>query len=159
MCPAMRGMWTPSNTRCLGPTRVLDPNGISIGSAVFAGLTSVTDRPTDHVMRSVTIGRIYVCSTLMWPNNFENCSASDEVMCKSRVSFFLLTVASGLVFVPCCPCWLFSYRWKRPSCFPPLFPTFPSARCTFVCSRNSKTARPNFTEFSVCVTCGRDLPM
>jgi len=25
------------------PTRVLNPNSISIGSAVFAGLTSVTD--------------------------------------------------------------------------------------------------------------------
>jgi len=29
-----------------GPTRVLNPNGISITSAVFAGLTSVTDRQT-----------------------------------------------------------------------------------------------------------------
>ena len=39
------------------------PNGISIGSAVFAGLTNVTDRPTDHATRSVTMGRIYVRST------------------------------------------------------------------------------------------------
>jgi len=31
-----------------GPTQVFNPNGISIGSAIFAGLTSVTDRPTDH---------------------------------------------------------------------------------------------------------------
>jgi len=30
------------------PTRVDNPNGISIGSAVFAGLTVVTDRPTDR---------------------------------------------------------------------------------------------------------------
>ena len=49
-----------------GPTRVLKPNGISIGSAVFAGLTSVTDRQTDrrtdHATRSVTIGRTYVRS-------------------------------------------------------------------------------------------------
>jgi len=29
------------------PTRVLNPYGISIASAVFAGLTSVTDRQTD----------------------------------------------------------------------------------------------------------------
>ena len=28
-----------------GPTQVLNPNSVSIGSAVFAGLTSVTDRP------------------------------------------------------------------------------------------------------------------
>ena len=49
----------PSNTFVPGrPTRVLNPNGISIGSAVFAGLTSVTDRPTDHACWSVTIGRV-----------------------------------------------------------------------------------------------------
>jgi len=52
----------PSNTWFLGPTRVLNPNGISIGSATFAGLIGVTDRPTDHATQSVTIGRIYVRS-------------------------------------------------------------------------------------------------
>jgi len=46
-----------------GPTRVLNPNGISIDSAVFAELTSVTDRPTDHATRSATIDCIYVRST------------------------------------------------------------------------------------------------
>jgi len=64
----MGGIWTPSNTWFLGPIRVPNPNGISIGAAVFAGLTSVTDRqtdrqtdrPTDHATRSVTIDRIYV---------------------------------------------------------------------------------------------------
>ena len=66
-CPFPRGMLTPSNTSFLEPTQVLNPNGISIGSAVFAELTSVTDRPTDHATRSVTIGRIYVCSTAMRP--------------------------------------------------------------------------------------------
>jgi len=44
-----------------------------IGSAVFAGFTSVTerhiDRPTDHATRSVTIGRIYVA---MRPINKDN---------------------------------------------------------------------------------------
>jgi len=46
-----------------------NPNSISIGSAVFAGLTTVTDRPTDHATPSVTIGRVYVRSTAMRPNN------------------------------------------------------------------------------------------
>ena len=36
----------PSNTWFPGPTQVLNPNGNSIGAAVFAGLTSVTDRQT-----------------------------------------------------------------------------------------------------------------
>ena len=37
----------PSNTWFLRPTRVFNPNGISIGWAVFAGLSFVTDRQTD----------------------------------------------------------------------------------------------------------------
>jgi len=48
------------------PESVLNSNGISIASAVFARLTNVadrpTDRPTDHATRSVTIDRIYVRS-------------------------------------------------------------------------------------------------
>jgi len=67
------------NTWFLGPSLVLNPNGISTGSTVFAGLTSVTDRhrltnrPTErHATQSVTIGRIYVHSTAMRPNNKQN---------------------------------------------------------------------------------------
>jgi len=37
------GSGPPSNTWFLEPTRVLKPNGISIGSTVFAGLASVID--------------------------------------------------------------------------------------------------------------------
>ena len=42
------GIWTPFNTRFPGPTRALNRNGISVGSAVLAGLISVTDRLTDR---------------------------------------------------------------------------------------------------------------
>jgi len=48
-------------------TRVLNTNSISIGSSVFAGLITVTDRPTDNGSRSVTIGSIYVRSTAIRP--------------------------------------------------------------------------------------------
>jgi len=41
-------MCTPSSTCFLGPTRVHNPNGILIGSAIFAGLTIVTYWPTDR---------------------------------------------------------------------------------------------------------------
>jgi len=34
------GIWTPSNTCFLGGTRVHNPNGILIGSAVIAQLTA-----------------------------------------------------------------------------------------------------------------------
>jgi len=37
----------PSNAWFFGPTHVLNPNGISIVSAVFAGLSNVTNRQTD----------------------------------------------------------------------------------------------------------------
>jgi len=42
----MGGSGPPSNTWFLGPTRVLNPNSISIGAAVFVGLISVTDQQT-----------------------------------------------------------------------------------------------------------------
>ena len=46
IAPPIRGSGPPSNTWFPGPTRVLNLNGISISSAVFAELTSVTDRQT-----------------------------------------------------------------------------------------------------------------
>jgi len=42
------GILTHIYTWFPGLTRVLNPNSILIGSAIFAGLTSVTDRPTDR---------------------------------------------------------------------------------------------------------------
>jgi len=66
----------PSNTWFLGSTRALNPNVISIGSSVFAGLITVTDRQTDgpterprySVCNKLTTGHIYVRSTAMRPN-------------------------------------------------------------------------------------------
>jgi len=58
-----------SDTWFIEPTRVLNARGISIASAVFAGLTSVTDRQTDHATWSVTTGHIYIRRTVMPTNN------------------------------------------------------------------------------------------
>jgi len=44
--PSHGGSGAPSNTWFPGPTQVLNPNSSSIGAAVFAGLTSMTDRQT-----------------------------------------------------------------------------------------------------------------
>jgi len=53
-----------SNTWFVGRTRVLKPNGISIGSAVFAGLTSVTDREAYRQTQTTLLGRQqYAAST------------------------------------------------------------------------------------------------
>jgi len=46
IAPSHGGSGPQSNTWFPGPTLVLSPNGISISSAVFAGLTSVTDQQT-----------------------------------------------------------------------------------------------------------------
>jgi len=82
-----------------GPTQVLNPNGSSIGAAVFAGLTSVTDRPTDHATRSVRIGRIYARSTTMRPNNkrLQSKNATKKRKKKRKTWLVLMTnsVAGG----------------------------------------------------------------
>jgi len=69
IAPSLCGYGPQSNAWFTGPIRVLNPNGISIDSAGFAGLTSVAYRPTDHTTRSVTTDRIYVRSMAMRYNN------------------------------------------------------------------------------------------
>ena len=64
----------PSSTCFLGHTRVHNPNGILAGSAVFAGLTIITD----HFTPSVTIGHVYVSSTAMQPKNKDNFLSVDR---------------------------------------------------------------------------------
>jgi len=56
--PLLMGIWTPSNTWFLWPTRVHNPRGISIGSAVLQCSRSWHLWQIDHAT-SVTVGRIY----------------------------------------------------------------------------------------------------
>ena len=51
----------------------LQPKGYLDRFNRFAGLTSVTDRQTDHATRSVSVGRICVRSTAVRPKNTEQC--------------------------------------------------------------------------------------
>jgi len=61
----IRDSWAhPSKPTTQTASRLVQP--------FFAGLTTVTDRPTDRETRSVTIGRIYIVSTAMRPNNSSN---------------------------------------------------------------------------------------
>jgi len=60
----MGGSGPLSNTWFPGPTQVLNPNSILIGSVVFAELTSVTDWQTDRLIDYAT--------RAMWPNNNTN---------------------------------------------------------------------------------------
>ena len=68
----MGGSGPQSNTWFSGINRDLNPDGISLGSAVLQGspvwqTDRQTDRPTDHATWLLTIGRVYVCSTAMQP--------------------------------------------------------------------------------------------
>ena len=63
IAPSHGGSGLPSNTWFLGPTRVQTANSISIGSAIFAWLKIVTERPTNiqtttSSTPSVTIHRV-----------------------------------------------------------------------------------------------------
>jgi len=76
-------------------TRLSIPNCISIGSAGFARLTIVTDRPTDidHSTPSVTIGRIYAvlrCGLIM---EIKTCSTSTRSTEKHSRQKLLLSVS------------------------------------------------------------------
>ena len=55
-CPFLLGMWILHITWFLGPTRVSPSNGISISSAVFAGLKKVTDRQTHRQTTLYSVG-------------------------------------------------------------------------------------------------------
>jgi len=50
-----------------------------------------TDRPTDHATRSVTVGRIYVRSTAMRPNNTTTARLSGSAL----VSISEVTLCGG----------------------------------------------------------------
>jgi len=63
-----RGSEPPSSTWFLGPTQVHNLNDISVGSAVCAVLTIVTDRPADRPRCSVCNNRLHLCT--VQPNNF-----------------------------------------------------------------------------------------
>jgi len=51
----------------LGPTRVHNPNGISVGSSVYAGLKIVTNRPTGHRPHYIGNNRPHLRGTAMGP--------------------------------------------------------------------------------------------
>ena len=74
----INGITPPSSTWFLGSTRVHSPNGIWIGSAVFTGLTVITDRETDRPRYSVCNNRPRLRST--------SCDVPDSVsVCPQRV--------------------------------------------------------------------------
>jgi len=86
---------SPSNTRFLGPNRVLNPNGISVSSPIFAWLTIVTDRPTDRPRYSVCNSRQHL-HTAMSPKNI-NGSRIDTIRSQSFACCLLICVNMPLI--------------------------------------------------------------
>jgi len=84
IAPSHWGSGPPSNTWFPGPTRVLNPNGISKGSVVFAGLTSVTDRD------SLVIGIHGVA--LQWFHSYLQADRSMSSMVVPHQPWFTLSV-------------------------------------------------------------------
>jgi len=83
----------------LGPPDSTPPNGISISSAVFAWLTIVTNRPSDHVITSVAIRCICVvlrCGFILLKGF--NCTATKCILKKvhrtnnTKLSCYLISL-------------------------------------------------------------------
>jgi len=62
-------IWYSTASWFLGPTRVKMPNGITIGSAALAGLTVMSDRPTDRPRYSVCGNMPHLASASVRPTN------------------------------------------------------------------------------------------
>jgi len=73
IAPSHGGLGLPSNTWFPGPPEFsAQMASRSVQPFLQSSLVWQTDRLwlTDHATRSVTIGRVYVHSTAMWPNNY-----------------------------------------------------------------------------------------
>jgi len=66
IAPSHGGIWIQSNTWSSGLTRVSNPNGITVGSVAFVGLTVVTDRPR-YSLRS---NKLHLAHDVMRPKMF-----------------------------------------------------------------------------------------
>jgi len=64
--------WAPHLSQFAGPTQMPISNGISIGSAIIAGLTVVTDRWTDRPRYFVCSNRPHLPSAAMQPNTLNS---------------------------------------------------------------------------------------
>jgi len=73
----------PSITWLLGPIRVCPPNHISIGSAVFAGLTNVTNRQTHRPHYSIYSNKPHLPVAAMKPNNINNNAINQQTSINS----------------------------------------------------------------------------
>jgi len=101
--PLPMRIWTPSNTWFLGPTRVHNPNGVSLGSAVFAGLKIVIDRQTDTQRYFICNSRPHLARTAMRPNNYlSSVFISVLFFCVIHRFVFLLLLKCNQLPFNCC---------------------------------------------------------
>ena len=81
------------------PTRVYLPMDISIGSAVFARLTNVTSRQTDHLTPSVAMRRIWLLLRCgLKPKRDESGFCTDHPRCRRAMRFARVIIYIHLYF-------------------------------------------------------------
>jgi len=68
-CPFSWEILNPSNNGSLGPEVSPPPNGISIGSAIFAGLMDMTDSQTYRQPYSIASNGSHLAIAVRLPNN------------------------------------------------------------------------------------------
>jgi len=103
--PCYGEIWTPC---FFGPTRVHIPNGISIGSVVFAWPMVITDRQTDRPHYSVAIGCLWLvlqCGLIMYM--YYSCCYDTVLWCMFVIK---MTICKDTLTIPD-PGW--SYSWKK----------------------------------------------
>jgi len=126
--PSHLELWTPSNTWFLGPTQIHNPKGISIGSAIFAGLSIVTAKRPSY---SACNNRSYVVL---------QCSL---VICWQCVCWRFLKILQVIVLEPNA-----SFKTFLPTvlniCLCHIYPVLAQVTCMFCLtfSKSTVTERP-----------------
>jgi len=118
----MVGSGLPSKTWFPGSTQIFNPNGISIGSAVFARLTSVTDRLTSRLVFTADCTPRSECCQFGMPAErraqFQTCP--DPEFPNALHSEFMNTANVKFLNVPLCTVpmsYLAGSKWGRPLCY------------------------------------------
>jgi len=83
----------PCNKSFLRPTHIIVTNGLAIGSAIFAGLTIVTDRPR----YSVCSNKLHLASAAMWQNRW-TCLLTCILVSNMIIVVQLLSFVDSIIF-------------------------------------------------------------
>jgi len=108
IAPSRGEISTAFNTWFFGPTRLSLPNGISIDSAVFAGLMNVPNRQRDRQRYSICNHRPHLAITVMRPKTHrKQANEKPQLFCMYILDFPLNSISIFIFankFAPSFPC-------------------------------------------------------